>query len=352
MLSQGLRPFTWLDMAGQKENIRILKAIVKDPDNSPKCLIFSGAFGSGKTTSARILVRELNHIKDNIDLESSSFYYEFDSTVVGNVEEIRKMRDIFSFSYGDYWRVVVFDEAHSVSNAAQNALLKMLEEVTGRTIYIFCTTEPNKILPTIRSRSLELQFNPVPVPDIIKNLDKVSVDMGISLSDDVKRIIAYRSDGHMRNAHMLLDKYLLLGEEDFKDSVKSAITLYCDFLISIYNNSSEGVLNNLNELMDIPKDNLQSDWNILMTESLKSFCGFDIENPDIKRLVSTYKSDFQLVSSCYMSQWIKNAFLDVPYFQATFLNMYLVLKGALDKKRVQVNQVGQSSTPVGRYGSR
>lgn len=350
MLSQGLRPFTWADMAGQQENIRILKAIVKDPENSPKCLIFSGAYGSGKTTSARILVRELNNIKDNIDLESSSFYYEFDSTVVGNVEEIRRMRDMFSFSYGDYWRVVVFDEAHSVSTAAQNALLKMLEEVTGKTIYVFCTTEPNKILPTIRSRSLELQFNPVQVKDIISNLDKVSMDMGITISDDVKRIIAYRSGGHMRNAHMLLDKYLLLGEEDFKDSVKSAIGLYCDFLISIYNEDSENVLNNLNSLMDIPKDSLQSDWNIFMTESLRSFCGFEIDNPDIKRVISVYKSDFQFVSSCYMSQWIKNAFIDMPYFQATFLNIYIVLKGALGKKRGGVVAQQVTGTPNGRYG--
>ena len=64
MLSQELRPFDFSEMAGQKENIRILKAILKDPDNAPKCLIFQGAYGSGKTTASRILARKLNNITD------------------------------------------------------------------------------------------------------------------------------------------------------------------------------------------------------------------------------------------------------------------------------------------------
>lgn len=303
------------------------------------------------TTSARILVKELNNIKDSsVKLEDTPFYYEFDSTVVGNVEEIRKMRDTFNFSYGDYWRVVVFDEAHSVSSAAQNALLKMLEEVTGKTIFVFCTTEVNKILPTIRSRSLELSFNPVPPEDIVKNLDGVSVKKGITISDEVKRLIADRSNGHMRNAHMLLDKYLLLGEQDFIDSVKSAVTLYCDYLIAIYNQDAEKVQLILNSLMNIPKDSLQADWNTVMTESLKSFCGFEVRHKDIKRLVDTYKSDFQIVSSCYMSTWIKNAFIDMPYFQATMLNLYLVIGSAVKKKNA-TPVPSANARPVGRYGA-
>lgn len=349
MLSQELRPSNWNEMAGQKENINILKAIIRKPEEAPKCLIFAGAFGSGKTTSSRILARELNHIKDkDFDLLNSSFYYEFDSTVVGNVEEIRKMRDIFSFSVGDYWRVVVLDEAHAVSNAAQNALLKMLEETKSKTFFILCTTEPNKLLPTIRSRSLELSFVPVPSEDVIKNLETVESEKGITVSKDVNRLIADRSAGHMRNAHMLLDKYVLLGEKDFKDSIKSAITLYCDYLIAIYNGDKDKIVSILNDLMNIPKNDLQEDWNTVMTESLKSFCGFEIEHEDIKKLVQTYKSDFQLVSSCYMSAWIKNAFIDMPYFQATMLNLYVVLRNALNKKYSQSRNIVQTES---RYGT-
>lgn len=350
MLSQELRPHTWSEMAGQKENIRILKAIIKDPENAPKCLILQGAFGSGKSTSARILARELNHFKGtDEELMSSPFYYEFDSTVIGNVEEIRKMRDQFAFSYGDYWRIVVLDESQSISNAAQNALLKMLEEVQGKTLFVFCTTDIKKMLPTIRSRSLELQYNPVPVDEIIKNLNEVAEKRGLTIPEEIKVLIADRSAGHMRNAHMLLDKYLLLGEQDFKDSIKSAVTLYCDYLIAIYNQDKDAILRIINDLMNIPKDNLQSDWQTVMMESMKSFCGFEVEHKDIQRLVQTYKNQFQIVAQCYMQAWIKNAFIDMPYFQATFLNLYLTISQSL--QRVQQTTAPVSSRPMGRYGS-
>lgn len=448
------------------------------------------------TTASRIVGRELNNIKDdNYDLLNSPFYYEFDSTVVGNVEEIKKLRDIFTVSFGDYWRIVVLDECvhydtrihvmdengntflekvgklvskkpkgwkalsvddrgnfsykpilnffnngkkdfyevcidgitdsvvctdnhrffdinfnevylrdlavgdtistfcggilekgviksitpykdshvsaydievadnhnyitsggvilhncHTVSATAQAAMLKMFEETKGKTIYILATTDPQKLLPTIRSRALEINFNDVPVEAIVDNLTKVSEDRGLNLSEEIKLLIADRSGGHMRNAHMLLDKYILLGEEDFKDSIKSSVTLFCDYLIATYKNDKDAVLSNINDLLSIPKDNLQSDWSIVMTESLRSFCGFDCRHKDIKRLVDTYGSDFNIIAQCYMSTWVKNMFIDIPYTQATLLNMYKVVQGALEKKRSQ-SGVGSVQSVASKYG--
>ena len=301
------------------------------------------------TTSSRIVGRELNGIKDeDYDLLNSPFYYEFDSTVVGNVEKIRELRDIFTVEYGDYWRVVTLDEVHTVSSQAQAAMLKMFEETKGKTIYILATTDPQKLLPTIRSRALEINFNDVPVEAIVENLTRVSDERGLNLSDEIKLLIADRSCGHMRNAHMLLDKYLLLGEEDFRDSIKSSITLFCDYLIAVYNNDKDTILNTINELLSIPKDNLQSDWSIVMTESLRSYCGFDCRHKDIQRLVDTYKGDFNIIAQCYMSTWVKNMFVDTPYTQATLLNLYKVVQGALAKKKQQ-SAVGVQNN-VGRYG--
>lgn len=335
MLSQELRPNTWSEMAGQKENVRILKAIVKNPSEAPKCLIFQGAFGSGKTTSARILARELNKSFDsritdpNFDILGSPFYYEFDSTVVGNVDEIRKLRDTFTINYGEYWRIIVFDEVHAVSNAAQTALLKILEEAEGRNIFIMCTTHIHKVLPTIRSRSLELVFECVPEEEIMANLDRVSKERGIDLSDEMKLLIADRSAGHMRNAHMLLDKYNLLGEQDFKDSIKSSVTLYCDFLIAVHKNNGAGILENINNLLNIPKDDLQADFNTVLVESMRGYCGFEIRHPDIKRMVDEWGRDFKFVVDCYMDSWMKNMFLDMPYFQACMLNLFMILRQRL-----------------------
>lgn len=302
------------------------------------------------TTASRIVGRELNNIKDdNYDLLNSPFYYEFDSTVVGNVEEIKKLRDIFTVSFGDYWRIVTLDEVHTVSSQAQAAMLKMFEETKGKTIYILATTDPQKLLPTIRSRALEINFNDVPVEAIVDNLTKVSEERNLNLSEEIKLLIADRSGGHMRNAHMLLDKYILLGEEDFKDSIKSSVTLFCDYLIATYKNDKDAVLSNINDLLSIPKDNLQSDWSIVMTESLRSFCGFECRNKDIKRLVDTYGSDFNIIAQCYMSTWVKNMFIDIPYTQATLLNMYKVVQGALEKKRTQ-SGVGSVSSVASKYG--
>lgn len=302
------------------------------------------------TTASRIVGRELNNIKDdNYDLLNSPFYYEFDSTVVGNVEEIKKLRDIFTVSFGDYWRIVVLDECHTVSSQAQAAMLKMFEETKGKTIYILATTDPQKLLPTIRSRALEINFNDVPVEAIVYNLTKVSEERNLNLSEEIKLLIADRSGGHMRNAHMLLDKYILLGEEDFKDSIKSSVTLFCDYLIATYKNDKDAVLSNINDLLSIPKDNLQSDWSIVMTESLRSFCGFECRHKDIKRLVDTYGSDFNIIAQCYMSTWVKNMFIDIPYTQATLLNMYKVVQGALEKKRTQ-SGVGSVSSVASKYG--
>lgn len=301
------------------------------------------------TTSSRIVGRELNGIKDeNYDLLNSPFYYEFDSTVVGNVEKIKELRDIFTVEYGDYWRVVTLDEVHTVSSQAQAAMLKMFEETKGKTIYILATTDPQKLLPTIRSRALEINFNDVPVEAIVENLTKVSDERNLNLSDEIKLLIADRSGGHMRNAHMLLDKYLLLGEEDFRDSIKSSITLFCDYLIAVYNNDKGTILNTINELLSIPKDNLQSDWSIVMTESLRSYCGFECRHSDVQRLVDIYKGDFNIIAQCYMSTWVKNMFVDTPYTQATLLNLYKVVQGALAKKKQQ-SAVGVQNS-VGRYG--
>lgn len=302
------------------------------------------------TTASRIVGRELNNIKDdNYDLLNSPFYYEFDSTVVGNVEEIKKLRDIFTVSFGDYWRIVVLDETHTVSSQAQAAMLKMFEETKGKTIYILATTDPQKLLPTIRSRALEINFNDVPVEAIVDNLTKVSEERNLNLSEEIKLLIADRSGGHMRNAHMLLDKYILLGDEDFKDSIKSSVTLFCDYLIATYKNDKDVVLSNINDLLSIPKDNLQSDWSIVMTESLRSFCGFECRHKDIKRLVDTYGSDFNIIAQCYMSTWVKNMFIDIPYTQATLLNMYKVVQGALEKKRTQ-SGVGSVQSVASKYG--
>lgn len=332
MLSQELRPFTLDDMAGQDENKDLIKAILKNPEQAPKCLIFAGKYGSGKSSMARILARELNHITDrNFDLLNSKFYYEYDSTVIGNVDTIRNLRDQFLISYGEYYRVITFDECHSISNAAQTALLKVLEEATGKVFFILATTDPQKLLPTIRSRSLELDFKLVPREAIIENLNRVTSERNINMSNEVKHLIADRSGGHMRNAHMLIDKYLLLGEEDFVNSIKSAITYYCFFLINAKLNNPEKVKFAINILLNMPMEDLKSDWNTVMVESMKGYVGLEVTHKDIAILMQHFnKKEFEIVAKCYFEPWMNQMFKDTPYFQATMLNLYSIISKYFD----------------------
>jgi DNA polymerase III gamma/tau subunit len=235
---------------------------------------------------------------------------------------------------------IVLHNCHAVSSVAQTALLKMLEETQGNTLYILATTDPQKLLPTIRSRALEVHFSPVPVNEIVDNLTHVAEKYNIEISQKVKQIIADRSGGHVRNAHMLLDKYLLLGEEEFIKSVHSALSLYVDYLEAVYNDNKDDILKSLNLLTDIPKDILKEDWNTLVVESMKVSCGFECIHEDIKRLLSVYGKDFGILSQCYMSNWVRDAFIDMPYFQVVFLNLYKVIRGQMQKVSININRVG------------
>ncbi len=327
MLTKDLRPVTWDEVAGQKVNVQILKAIVKSPEKAPRSLIFEGEYGSGKTTCARIMARELNKKDKNFDLNSALFYHEYDSTVIGNVNEIRALRDSFGLGSKDFWQVVVFDEVHACSNQAQTALLKIIEEGRGRTFFISCTTHVHKVLPTIRSRSLELRFNTVPFDEVYSHLTELETRLNISVPGDVKTIIASRSGGHMRNAHMLLDKYLLIGEGVFKESIKSGIDLYSQYFLACRENNKDKALECINDLATISLNDLKRDLSDFMMLLLKSVTGFNINNNAISNLTNKLGKDNALkLVKTYFSDWVRHVFNSEADFYCGMLCFYNVLK--------------------------
>lgn len=233
MITQKHRPKTFKEVAGQKNVVDTLKCIVKNPNSAPRTIIMQGSYGTGKTTNARIFARALNCPNQvngepcgncpvcNSDLDISPFYAEYDSAVVGGVDQIRALRETFYYNSNTGYRVIVIDECHLVSPTAQAALLKVFEETKGNIFFVLCTTDVDKVLPTIRSRSLELVFNNIPELQLKENLKNIADSEGIQIDDETLNLIVDRSDGHARNAHMLLDRYMLLGDT-FKESVKSS----------------------------------------------------------------------------------------------------------------------------------
>ena len=223
MITQEFRPQTFKEVAGQESVKQLLKAIVKNPDSAPKTLILQGEYGTGKTTCARILAKALNckfKTKDGdacgqcefckANIENSIFYEEFDSAMIGNVSDIKDLRDTFYFDSSLGYKVLVLDEAQLMTQQAQSALLKVLEESISGLFFVLCTTDIDKILPTIRSRSLKLRFDLVKETDIKNNLENIIKNKHLDIKYDTIQLIADRCQGHLRDAHMMLDEFVLL----------------------------------------------------------------------------------------------------------------------------------------------
>ena len=236
------RPQKFSDIVGNEINNKLLLAIAKN--GGPQTILLHGSYGTGKTTSARIFARAINceNLSDDIcrkcpsctiDLQNSPLYTELDSSAVGNVDSIRDLQDELIFVPRGKKRVIVLDECHLISKAGQSALLKLFEDAPKNIYYLLCTTDKDAILPTIISRSLTLNFNTKSKDEVIGNLYKIAKDQSVQLSDQAANLIALRSKGHMRDAHKLFEKYLLVGENDFLNLEESGYVYLAKYFAQI-----------------------------------------------------------------------------------------------------------------------
>lgn len=231
MLTRKYRPQTFDEMIGATLARKVLSKIAKDPDDKPKSIILQGERGLGKTTSSRIFARAVNHPRKKGDHEpglavldaikdGSPLYTELDSAVVGNVDSIRGMRDSLGYSIQNGYRVVVFDECHLASKQAQSALLKILEEASGKVFFLFATTDPDLLLDTIVSRSITLKFNRLLPHETVELLTRVSDGEKFTFSDKLFEFIHRRVDGHARDAVAQLDLAVLMGEDEYYEEME------------------------------------------------------------------------------------------------------------------------------------
>lgn len=218
------RPTRFTEVVGQSHVIPTLRMMIHRDDVAAS-LLFTGSRGTGKTTCARILAAALNcELKEtqkgdacgectsckSVQLTNSLAVHEIDAASNGLVDDIRKLKDIVAYSHQGDWRVILLDEAHSMSREAFNALLKVLEEPPPQTCFVLLTTEANKILETVRSRSMRLEFRRITIADILGRLRKISTEREMSVEDDMLREIAATSQGSMRDAVMVLDQCSLV----------------------------------------------------------------------------------------------------------------------------------------------
>ena len=236
------RPQKFSDVVGNEVNNKLLLSVAKN--GGPSTFIMAGSYGCGKTTSARNFARAVNcsDLTDDLcgkcesctmDLNNSPFYTELDSSITNRVENIRDLYEDLTWVPKGKKRVITFDEFHLTSRAAQSALLKLFEEAPPNIYYVLCTTDKNAILPAIISRSLTLEFNTKSKEEVISNLQKIAADRNINLPENVASLIALRSKGHMRDAHKLFEKYLLIGEKDFLNLEESGYVYLAKYFAQV-----------------------------------------------------------------------------------------------------------------------
>lgn len=349
MLTLEMRPQTFSSMAGQDLVRKSLLHICKDPSNSPHTILLEGSFGSGKTTAARIFARALNCPNQQAngdccgqpdcpicgrDIQDSMFYSEYDSAVIGNVDNIKQLRNTFYFGYEKGYKVIVLDETHLCSKASQGALLKVFEEPEPNVFFVLCTTDPEKLLPTIVSRSLELKYTTVPKEDMLPYLQKIIDKSKLTIPDEEieKNLLSIceRSHGHMRNAIMLLDSMYLL-QEDFKDTVKSSLTSYIELFTICINYKTflqkvtQDQLNQIietkvNDLTKFTLNDLQSDYERFVLNLIQDT--FSSSGDSIMpNITNQFKNTFKLIN-IFNDKIIYDMFKDDILFKSA---MYILI---------------------------
>ncbi len=210
-LTRKYRPRTFEDIVSQGHVSNTLRNAIKD-GRLAHAYLFCGPRGVGKTTMARVLARTINGISEDVDGESITQnlnIIEIDAASNNSVDDIRSLRDtvIIPPSEGRY-KVYIIDEVHMLSKQAFNALLKTLEEPPAHVIFIFATTEPHKILPTILSRCQRFDFRRISVDEIIGRLKHICTIESITIDDASVHHIARKADGALRDALGLLDQVI------------------------------------------------------------------------------------------------------------------------------------------------
>ncbi len=230
------RPQTFEEIIGQQHVSQTLMNAVAQ-ERVARGYIFTGPRGTGKTSTARILAKALNceqgptphpcgecSICRAIQESRCMDVREIDAASNRGIDEIRDLREKIKYSPAEArYKVYILDEAHMLTDAASNALLKTLEEPPGHSFFILATTEPHKMLPTILSRCQRFDFRAIRLGLIVDGLRNIAQAEEIKIDDAALAAIAQAADGAMRNAESILDQVVAYSEGPIDISAVNAV---------------------------------------------------------------------------------------------------------------------------------
>ena len=247
------RPNSFDEVIGQQHITKALKNAIQF-NRISHAFTFSGPRGVGKTTTARILAKEINQIDD---INSSFDIIEMDAASNRGIDEIRNLRESVNIApaHGKY-KIYIIDEVHMLTKEAFNALLKTLEEPPSHVVFVLATTDPHKMPATILSRTQRYDFRRLSIDDIKKQLIIILSADQKKYDENALNLIARKADGSMRDALGYLDQVINYCEEEItSDQIKKSLgmvsdELYLSLFSNIYNAEINLTINLVNDTIN------------------------------------------------------------------------------------------------------
>ncbi len=302
VLARKYRPQTFADVYAQDHVTKILINALEQ-GRIAHAYLFTGPRGVGKTSMARILAKSLNcqegekghpcnscSICQEITNGTSTDVVEIDGASNTGVDDIRDLqRDLLYTTNSAQYKIYIIDEVHMLSKNAFNALLKTLEEPPDNVIFIFATTEPHKVIPTIISRCQRFDFKRIPIELIVKNLKNICGQENLKYEEEALFQIAKKADGGMRDALSLMDQVISTGNEVISELIVRDVfgilpfEIYEKILLAINSGNSAQVIRNLHSIIEMGNDIIEIVNGFLDYLRLCLLAYYDVDTGEISK---------------------------------------------------------------------